>query len=537
MRYSQHLAAPTPQSEPARPEQVKNSAGGYSFKLDGWKRLRRFLISGAEGGTYYATERKLTKENATSIIELIKQDGKRVVGEIVAVSTLGLAHKNDPAIFALALACAHGDAETKKHAYVTIPTVCRTGTHLFHLCQAIQDLRGWSRGLRNGVAKWYTDRSIDQLEYQLVKYRQRDGWTHRDVMRLAHPHFGTAGGNELAAWAVGKAETAPNFPRVEAMRALQRNSNFVLLKEGQNTLGDLITEARLPWEAVPTEMLNNPAVLDALFDQMPLGALVRNLNRFTKAGVIAPLSDRCKDAVARLTDREEIKKARLHPIQILNALLAYSGQRRSLVKNDGSSIDYSPVAPIMAALNDAFYLSFETIEPAGVPTVVALDISGSMGDMIGPHINLSCREASAALAMATVRTEPNVAVIGFSHRPIELSIHARMSLEEVIREISRHPFGSTDCSLPMLWARERGIKGVGNFAVYTDGETWAGDMHPFEALKKYRDWSGNAARSAVVGMTSTGFSLADPSDAGMLDVAGFSTDTPAMLASFARGEL
>ena len=30
-------------------------------------------------------------------------------------------------------------------------------------------------------------KDADQLAYQLVKYRQRDGWTDADVLRLAHP--------------------------------------------------------------------------------------------------------------------------------------------------------------------------------------------------------------------------------------------------------------------------------------------------------------------------------------------------------------
>jgi 60 kDa SS-A/Ro ribonucleoprotein len=39
----------TPQSEPlaARPDQIKNSAGGYVWGVDNWMRLERFLILGA----------------------------------------------------------------------------------------------------------------------------------------------------------------------------------------------------------------------------------------------------------------------------------------------------------------------------------------------------------------------------------------------------------------------------------------------------------------------------------------------------------
>jgi 60 kDa SS-A/Ro ribonucleoprotein len=62
-------------------------------------------------------------------------------------------------------------------------------------------------------------------------------------------------------------------------------------------------------------------------------------------------------------------------------------------------------------------------------------------------------------------------------------------------------------------------------------------MHPVEALKKYRKESGIDAKLVVVGMTSTGFSIADPNDSGSLDVVGFDTVTPQIISQFAAGRL
>jgi 60 kDa SS-A/Ro ribonucleoprotein len=73
------------------------------------------------------------------------------------------------------------------------------------------------------------------------------------------------------------------------------------------------------------------------------------------------------------------------------------------------------------------------------------------------------------------------------------------------------------------------------FVVYTDSETWAGNAHPVQALQDYRQKMGINAKLIVVGMVSNGFSIADPSDGGMLDVVGFNTATPALMANFARG--
>src|SRR5258707_12609041 len=94
----------TPQSQPIPGStQVRNSGGGYSWAVDDWTRLDRFLSLGAEGGTYYITERDLVKQNHDAIVRCIKADGIRAVNRIVEISDAGRAPKNDPAIFTLAL--------------------------------------------------------------------------------------------------------------------------------------------------------------------------------------------------------------------------------------------------------------------------------------------------------------------------------------------------------------------------------------------------------------------------------------------------
>ena len=45
------------------------------------------------------------------------------------------------------------------------------------------------------------------------------------------------------------------------------------------------------------------------------------------------------------------------------------------------------------------------------------------------------------------------------------------------------------------------------------------------------------AKLVVVGAVSNGFSIADPNDPGMLDVVGFDTSAPALIADFARGDV
>ena len=79
------------QPQPER-DQVRGDGGGYVYPLDRWARVDRFLILGSEGGTYYASESRLTKENAVNLVEAIREDGQRVVARVIALSELSLIH-------------------------------------------------------------------------------------------------------------------------------------------------------------------------------------------------------------------------------------------------------------------------------------------------------------------------------------------------------------------------------------------------------------------------------------------------------------
>jgi 60 kDa SS-A/Ro ribonucleoprotein len=520
----------TPQSEPV-PGTVANSAGGFAFPVDDWARLDRFLVLGSEGGSYYATERALTRENAQATIRAIQEDGARAVARIVEISHTGRAPKNDPAIFALALAASVGDDETKRLAMAAIPRVCRTGTHLFQFAEAIEGLRGWGRGLRRGVAAWYTGQPVDRLALQAVKYRQRGGWTHRDLLRLAHPSTEEAARKELFDWvcrdAVG--ETLPAL--VTAFVAASKAPSA-------DEVAALIAEHDLPREAVPTEWLNDAKVWRALLERMPLTALVRNLGKLSSVGVLTPLGDGIGPVLSALRDAERIKKARLHPLAILLALKTYAQGR-----GDKGKLTWEPVPQVIDALNAAFYTAFAAIVPCGKRILLALDVSGSMAGGGIAGTSLTPREGSAAMALMTAATEENYHIVGFTTsggdwrsntRLTPLPLTPSMRLDDAVKAVSNLAFGGTDCALPMLHALEKGLK-VDAFVVYTDSETWAGSIHPVQALREYRAKTGIAAKLVVVGMVSNGFSIADPDDGGMLDVVGFDAAAPAVIADFIRG--
>jgi 60 kDa SS-A/Ro ribonucleoprotein len=529
-RYSGYVGTKqTPQSEPIfGSSQVKNSAGGYVWAVTKWDQLLRFLILGAEGGTYYVGERKLVTENAKSVLDCIKEDPTKVVETVVSVSEGGRAPKQDPAIFVLALVCAHASPVGKQEAYKALNRVCRTGTHLFQFVQSIQDLRGWSRGLRNAVARWYVNNP--NIEYQLAKYQSRNGWSHKDVMRLSHPKPKSNEQADLFKLVVGKGEANHNTPIFLAMEAAKGVESKMTSPEGQQRLvAEIVKNSRLSREMVPTQYLNKPQIQDALLYSMPITAMIRNLGGMTASGFLkSNLEPQVQYICDTIRNVDVLKKGRVHPIAILNALRTYTAGH-----GEKGKLSWSPVQSIVDALNDAFYLAFQAVVPTGKNFMLGCDISSSMDGSKVAGTSLTAREAAAAMALVTMATEKNCEILGFSNELVRLPISPKQRLDDVINTMRRVPFGGTDASLPIIAATQLNLK-VDVFGIYTDNETWAGRIHPAQALKAYRAKTGINAKMYVVGTDANPFTIADPTDPGMLDVVGFDTSVPQIIAEFVK---
>ena len=531
-------ANPAPQSEPLDERQVANSAGGHAYPVDDMTRLQRFLILGSAGGSYYADERKLTLENAAAVKRCIENDGPRAVYEIAYISRHGRAPKVGPPLFALAMAATYGHLGTRELAFGYLSQMARTGSQLQMFIDYIGNMRGWGRSLRRAVGKWYTDKDIEDVVYQAVKYRQRYNWTHRDLLRKAHPKAVDAM-NDLFAWITHGTMPPPDDPNFALIHAYEQAKTA-----GPKTLAALIRVHDLTWEMMPSEQLDKPEVWEALAEHMPLTALVRNLATLTRMDVIAPMKSAwvCERLNAIGNPLTE-DFTRIHPIAVLSALLTYRAG-----KGTRGSNTWTPVPQVVDALDKAFERSFDSAPQTNQRFYLGIDISGSMasGQVAGVP-GLTPRMAAAAMTMAIARREPNYYIAGFaaggpgsfyysvgrqSPAMDPLSITASDSLNDAMHKTQGLDFGATDCALPMLDALEKKIP-VDVFVILTDSQTWAGPVHPTEALRKYRQEMGIPAKLVVVAMVANEYSIADPEDAGMLDVVGFDSAAPALIADFA----
>jgi 60 kDa SS-A/Ro ribonucleoprotein len=582
MDYSKHATrgrsarTRTPQSRPIADEQVKNSAGGYVWEVDKWVQLLRFLILGTERGTYYIGEAELTGTNVVALDACIAEDPNKTLGYILAVSDYGLAAKQDAVLFAHAYYCAMAPAEYKQAAVGTFSVVVRTASQLFRWAYFTRTLRGTGRGFRRAVSAWY-NRDVADVAYQMLKYPERDGYTHRDLLRLAHVKPKTADHSLIFAFARAMADGTlagvvteleagcsqwtqlpASLMAYAALRGLGSRPATVTEREA-------ITSLRLPREALPTEWLTQTDVWRALLPNMPMTAMVRNLATMTKLGVLQPMSLETADLCARLRDQATITKSRLHPVQLVAASFTYS--RGKSVKG---SAEWAPISAITDALDDAFRLSFATVTPTGKRMLVAVDVSASMWSNGGFHqgdvrdrsgymeldverwlksagarnatlVNgmdyLTAAQGAAILATVIAGTEPNAQVVAFDTQVMtNYPITGKTALRDAVRCGFVGPRG-TDCTAPITWALKNKIP-VDVFVILTDNETWAGRQHPAVAMDVYRkEMQLPDARLAVVAMAANQFTITAPNDARAMDFIGFDPSAPAALAAFSKGTI
>ena len=416
---------------------------------------------------------------------------------------------------------------------------------------------------------------------------------------------------------------------------------------------NIINSVGLCREQLPSQLFKHKKVWEALLMSkgangkgkgMPLTALIRNLGKLstTEIGIIESRYSRDESQSAkraysftaaatpqvfpignpqhyteyifrRLTNTHDIKYSRIHPYNILVAMLTYKKGC-----GDKGSLNWIPNIHIMDALDHAFKLAFQNITPTGKRIKIALDVSGSMSSAFctgSPIVN--CAVGSVAMMMMTLwvenqhrwnpqhnqpavrgrpptvedykktkqylgismnpaeapksatgyysytpppqhhylpelypapATPPQVTICAFSNTIIDLTNAIvgymdatidpttglpTMTIADALKLVDM-PFSSTDCALPMVQALQNREK-VDAFVIYTDSETYMGQIHPQAALEEYRRTTGIDAKLIVVGMTSNCLTIADPKDLNTLNLAGFDTATPRIISDFTGG--
>ncbi|MEM7554728.1 MAG: TROVE domain-containing protein [Cyanobacteria bacterium P01_A01_bin.84] len=509
-------------------EMIQGLSGGYMFDAGIWQMLRRCLLTGTAQSTYYAGKRELTEDFVNTLKEAIAKNPGRVAQEIVYASD-GRAINNSAPIFALVL-LSMGEAREAKSAFTEIfPQVVRTGSHFYEWLSYTKSFRGFGKVVREAGNKWLQREDVKGLAYQLLKYQQRHGFSNRDALRLFHVRPATEDHQLLYNWVVkGWQELPTNIPSA----ALAQIWWYEWLKRNPDQTHEAILKGRLTHEmAVPVGKMDKQA-WQLLFNEMPIGAMLRNLGSLTELGVLRSDTPENLDRIeAVLNDPQRLRKGRIHPIDVLKALKTYqSGGRLGRSKKT-----WKPISRISDILEKALELSFDVVEPTGKVFLHAVDVSGSMGSLVA-DMGLTCCEIATTMALVTAKAEKNYTIRGFANDFRDLRITAKDSFSSALAKARNLNFGSTDASVAYDWMIKNKFK-ADVVCFWTDSESWAGRRHPTQALQEYRQRVNPNLKAVYVTLTPYRITLVDPKDSNSWDMGGFDPSAPRLIQMLATGEL
>jgi 60 kDa SS-A/Ro ribonucleoprotein len=548
-KFATKNATATPQSKPIprrKSEMRKNLAGGYGFKASDWQALRRWLLVGSMYGAYYQGKEEMTEQNVEVLERLIKEDPVRVAEEILSASKKGMSWQTP--VYALVL-LSMGDGRAKNAFKEVFNEVIRNASQLYSFFSYVKGLRGFGTLIHKAVKGWLETRDANELEYQFLKYQQRAGWSGKDVLRMIKPVADDNLKTAVYNWVAGGTKKNPFYDVFPA--ELERINVYEKLKKGasESDVGDAINKYRLTWEMIPGNIKQTKKTWIALFDNMPVGATIRNLGNLTEKGVFDAVK-RIDHLEARLS-KERLAKAYIHPIALASAMKIYESGG-GLGK---SKLTWDPVPRIHDILDVAIEGCFDSVEPTGLHFFHACDVSGSMtGGSVG-NMWMTPLEVEGVMCLATVRSEKNYFVGGFDTNFKVLSGFRRTtSFADVMVEpdigwglgrtnqrsksIWPSNFGGTDADAAYRYAIKNNIY-TDVFVFWTDSESWSGRRHPAQGLKEYRSKINKNAIAIYNTLVPYGdhITLADPKDPRSYDIAGFTSETPRLINMFARGEL
>ncbi|XP_029308988.1 RNA-binding protein RO60 isoform X2 [Cottoperca gobio] len=473
---------------------LNSTGGGCPWEVSDKARLCRFLCYGSEGDLYTAREEgHVTMESAGTLLSMLQEGrGAEVVEEIKRFTQDGRAVGLGPSFFALALCSQHSELKTRQAAFKALKEVCRDPAHLFSFIQNKKELKEgmkcgiWGRALRKAVSDWYNEQDAMNLAAAVTKCKQREGWSHQDLLRLSH----TKPANEAIAL-ICKYVTK-GWKEVQLAYSDKENSEEVV-----KVLSYLEVVEKVKHSCDETEVVN-------LIEEHKL------------------------EREQLLTDHLKSKPAKIHPF---NILLSSENYKRG--QGYQGKTKWEPDRSILKAMDSAFYKSFTNVEPVGKRFLVAVDVSTSLSSIV-PGTSVSTAVAAAAITMVFAKTEADTHVLAYSEGAlVPCSISADMTLAQATFELVKIPGGSTDCTLPITWATENG-KAVDVFIILTNNPLWTFTASPVRSLKKHRQKSGANSKLVMCGLTSIGHAIADTEDRGLVSICGFDLGALSVIRNIAQ---
>jgi len=457
--------------------------------------LKQYLTLGNLKRVRFCNEVELSVIEVDKLKQYLTKDTNEVLDLALRLKKRGLVRRT-PSVVLLAASFVWG---TNKEASVNAfcPLV-ETGWDLFRFFAEYRKLsrkKSCPRSVRRAISRWYTEHPA--LALQLVKYPRGYGWTHKDLLRVAHPRvLDSCMNRDLVRW-VFTQETGVD-PLLDTYLAFQNPKANAL--EVCKKVEDMIV---VPLEIVPKH-LRDKRFWEHQIKRTPTGVLIQNLGTITACGAVNHLGE---PVASLLCDDGVLVRSKIHPVQVYEAWDKYG---------NGEGWEAAPF--LLTALEHAFHVTAEARLPAPKNrTLVVVDCYPGQP-----------RVTAAALLSAIARKWEAFTVIGHDRKGMKmLNLGNKPSLTRAIHECCDLT-GGMDLTLPLRFAK----RDYANILILTDNKSVRG----WEVLSRtLRDYG--RVRVAVLMLTRPKPVVEYPKDPKCLLAAGLDAGAFDTIVHFFDGEL
>lgn len=483
---------------------ARNEAGGEAYSLGPRGALAQYAATGCLNRTFYAT----AETQLSQVLALCAQVEPDFIAR-AAVYCREQGHMKDVP----ALLCAHLSLRAPSRFEQIFPRVITDGRMLRTFVQIVRSGVVGRKSLgtlpRRAVRSWLEGQSDEGI----LRASVGNAPSLADVLKLAHPRPKDDTRRALYGWVLARPHDAALLPeqvkRFEAFKA--------------DPSGDV--------PEVPFQMLTSLALGQREWSTIARTAgwqMTRmNLQTFARHGVFE--SPKLVTLIAqRLRNREQIRRARALPYQLLMAHAMSEGLPRE----------------ICDALQDALEHSLANVPAIEGGVFILPDVSGSMSSPLtgfrsGATTKVRCIDVAALFAAALARKSPGAEVIPFAEGVKNARLNPRDSVATNAAKLAALGGGGTNCAAPLELLNQRRAKGA--MVIYlSDNQSWMGagrgrGTATMQAWETFRA-RNPGARLVCIDLQPYGTSQAQER-AEVMNVGGFSDQVFTLISAFAKGEL
>jgi 60 kDa SS-A/Ro ribonucleoprotein len=394
---------------------ARNHAGAPAYAYSARHRLAQLAATGTFGRTFYAN----AESQLTDVLALLPEVESEFIAKTAIFARERGFMKDMPALLLAYLSMLQTEDFTK-----AFPRIVGNGKMLRNF---VQIMRSGVTGRKSlgSRPKRMIEAWLDQAsDIDILRASVGADPSLADVIKMVHPKPSSASREALYAWLIGKLHDVAKLPEiVQAFEAFKRDPSLAV-------------------PDVPFQMLTSLPLTKEhwaiIAERAGWHMLRMNLNTFERHKV-HEVRKFTEKLAARLSDREEIAKAKVFPYQLMTAYTQSSAsQPRAIVQ----------------ALTKAMDIALSNVPKIAGKVVVCPDVSGSMASSVtgyrkGATSAVRCIDVAALVAAAVLRKNPSALILPFAEDVVPIRLEPCDSVLTNAQRLAAIGGGGTNCSAPV----------------------------------------------------------------------------------------